>query len=372
MILKCAICGEEYDLDNKRWRCDCGGYLRLIGTVAPDPSNLKERPCSFWRYKEALPVTMDFVSIGEIITPLVVAEFDGREYHFKLDYLLPSGSYKDRGMAVMISQLKHWGVDFVVEDSSGNAGASLASYCAKAGIKCSVYVPQYTSLGKVAQIALYGAKLVKVPGTREDTTKAAMKAGQKSFYASHNWSPFFEHGVKTYVYEIWEQMGYRLPDVIIAPCGNGSLITSAYIAIRELLEKGYAENTPRLVAVQSENCAPLATAWKLGMDDAVFVEKKETVAEGISSASPVKSRDIIRAVKDTGGCFITVSDEEVWRSAQSMARLGMFIEPTSAVAPAAAAKLNKKGWFRPDEKVAIELTGIGLKATDKYLKFMGT
>ncbi len=369
MLLQCAVCDRQYSLDDPRWRCDCGGYLRLLGTSAPQPSSLAARPVNLWRYSEALPdMGAPAVSLGEVLTPLTPVRYGGREYLLKLDYLMPTGSYKDRGVAVMVNNLVKWGVSSIVEDSSGNAGASVAAYSARAGIAADIYVPAYTSEGKIAQISLFGANLVKVPGTREDTTAAALSAGEKTFYASHNWSPFFEHGVKTYVYEIWEQMAFRMPDVIIAPCGNGSLITSAYAALTELREAGYISKIPRLVAVQSESCAPLATAWSRGLDNAVPIHKGETIAEGIASARPIKGREILRAVRETGGCFVTVSDHDVWGAMQGIARTGVFMEPTSATAPAAAAVLAQQGFIRPSDQVVIEVTGSGLKATDKLLK----
>lgn len=368
MQLKCYQCNTIYNLSQPRWRCDCGGYLLLEGTTAPQPDCLTSRSLNLWRYHEALPPIAHNISIGEQMTPLTEVTLVKRTFLAKLDYLMPTGSYKDRGVSVMVSQLKEWGLTHVVEDSSGNAGSSVAAYCSKAGIKCDVYIPAYTSLGKAAQIALYGGNLIKVPGTREDTAQAALKAGIKTFYASHNWSPFFEHGVKTYVYEIWEQLGFELPDVIIVPCGNGSLVTSALLAINELRQAGLATCSPRIVAVQSENCAPLATAWQQGLMNYSPVEKKETIAEGIASARPLKGRAILEAVRQTNGCFITVSDDEVWTALQDLARQGILVEPTSATAPAAARKLQESGWLDDDDVVVIELTGTGLKATDKLLK----
>lgn len=366
--LYCEKCRTEYDVNEPIWRCACGHYLQITGI--PALSEPEDEQPGFWRYLPVLPFITAPISIGESLTPLSAIRYHGRDYYVKLDYLLPTGSYKDRGVAVMVSQLKQWGLDFVVEDSSGNAGSSVAAYCSRAGIPCDVYIPSYTSLGKAAQIALYGANLVKVPGTREDTKQAAITAGEKTFYASHNWSPFFEHGVKTYIYEIWEQLGQQLPDVIVAPCGNGSLITSAYIAIKELLAAGLATVCPRIVAVQTENCAPLALAWERGLDDIIPINKQETIAEGISSADPIKGKEIISAVRQSNGCFVTVSDGEVWQALQEMASQGIFIEPTSATAPAAVKKLDAQGWFNDDDVIAIELTGNGLKATDKILKLM--
>jgi threonine synthase len=245
----------------------------------------------------------------------------------------------------------------------------MAAYCGKAGIDCDIYVPSNTSLGKTAQISVYGANLIKIQGSREDTALAAMEAGCSMFYASHNWSPFFEHGVKTYVYEMWEQLGHELPDVIIVPCGNGSLVTSAYLAIEELVGQGRAAKRPRLVGVQSEKCDPLARAWEQGLDSAVQVQKGTTIAEGIASALPVKSKQILEAVRKSSGLFVTVSDKDIIHALKTLASQGIFIEPTSATAPAAAIKLHEQGLFGEKEMVTVELTGTGLKAMDKVCKF---
>ncbi|MEM9982561.1 MAG: pyridoxal-phosphate dependent enzyme, partial [Bacteroidota bacterium] len=160
-------------------------------------------------------------------------EFDNFKIHLKLDFLFPTGSYKDRGASVMISKVKELGIDKVVQDSSGNAGASVAAYCAKAGIACDIYAPKCTSQAKLTQIKMYGATLHLIDGTREDTAQAALEAAQKSYYASHCWNPYFFQGTKTFAFEIAEQMGWKAPDTVILPAGNGTLLIGAYIGFRE-------------------------------------------------------------------------------------------------------------------------------------------
>lgn len=369
-ILHCPSCNQTYNLEKPRWRCDCGNYLLLEGEFEFGKEDIIKEDNSFFRYKATLPFLTQTISIGESITPLTKTTIDGRECQLKLDYLLPTGSYKDRGVSVMISVLKQWGINKIVEDSSGNAGSAVAAYSSKAKIDCDVYIPSYTSSGKAAQIELYGANLIKINGSREDTADAAFNAGINSFYASHNWSPFFEHGIKTYIYEIWEQRGYELPDIIIVPCGNGSLVTSAYIAFQEMMKNSLIKTMPKIIAVQSESCAPLAKAFKKNLEEPVKVNKTSTLAEGISSASPLKGKEVLEAVYKTKGLFITVSDEEVWESLQRLAKQGIFIEPTSATATAAFSKLNKNKYIKDNEDVVIHLTGHGLKAVDKVLKLV--
>jgi threonine synthase len=371
LYLICPDCNEIYDLSKPRWRCNCGNYLLLKANISFSINSINNTYANFYRYKQTLPFLNEEISIGEGITPLTNVKINNRECELKLDYLLPTGSYKDRGVAVMISMLKQWGLKKIVEDSSGNAGSAVAAYSSKAKINCDVYIPDYTSLGKAAQIELYGANLIKVKGTREDTAQAAYEAGIKDFYASHNWSPFFEHGVKTYIYEIWEQKNYKLPDYIIVPCGNGSLVTSAYIASKELYENKLIKKIPKIIAVQSENCQPLAKAFFNNLNEPIKIEKTSTLAEGISSATPLKGKEVLKAVYDSKGMFITVSDQEIWASLKELAKKGIFIEPTSATAVAAYSKLVDKGYFSSDESVVIQLTGHGLKAVDKVLQLMG-
>ncbi len=334
------------------------------------PDAAKGRPASLWRYAEALGLENpgNAASLGEGFTPLVKAALARRQVLFKLDYLCPTGSFKDRGAAVMIGKLREWGVRELVEDSSGNAGAALAAYAAAAGIRASIYIPQSASAGKAAQIALYGAELVKVRGTRNDTAAAALAAAERSFYASHNWSPFFVAGLKTVAYEIAEQLGWRAPDWIFTPVGGGGLILGLYYGFSDLVEAGLVQNLPRLAGVQAEQCAPVYRAWASGLDDVPPVKPGETAAEGISIANPIKGRDILRAVRNSNGTVRTVSDDKIWDALRELAKAGIFVEPTSAAAPAAAGAMIAEGAIRPDETVVIELTGTGLKATDKIIE----
>ncbi len=260
----------------------------------------------------------------------------------------------------MINVLRELGVKRVVEDSSGNAGASLAAYAARAGIEAEVYVPAYTSPNKLAQIAVYGARLVKVEGPRERAAQAAQKAAaQGAYYASHYYNPFTLEGLKTIAYEIWEQLDWRAPDNLVLPVGQGTLLLGAHHGFKHLLAADLIEKPPRLFAVQAEPCAPLYEAYQRGLDDAFPVEKNETVAGGISIAQPVRGRQILAAVRQTGGAVLAVDDEETLRSRDELARRGLYVEPTSAVAIAALLRL--RGLIGPEETTVVPLTGSGLK-----------
>ncbi|MCL2872498.1 MAG: threonine synthase [Betaproteobacteria bacterium] len=368
----CENCAASYPTETPRWRCDCGGALNLEFAARFDRAALQGRAPHLWRYAEALPVPFaDAISLGEGSTPLLPLTGAWGNAHFKLDFMMPTGSFKDRGSAVMVSQIKRWGLTDILEDSSGNAGASIAAYSARANINAHILIPAHASAGKAAQIALYGARLSKIQGTREETLAAALEAAKTMFYASHNWSPYFIHGVKTLAFELWEQMGFRAPDAVIVPAGNGSLVLGCRLGFNELRNAGMIDRVPRLIAVQAARCAPLARGWQQWFNEPVPVNKSTTMAEGIAVATPIRGRAVIAAVRETNGLFVTVQEDEILAALKSMAATGLYIEPTAAVAPAALTKLRAQGDLDPADTVVVELTGSGLKASDKVVELLG-
>ncbi len=369
-LLTCSACHTTYCSTEPRWRCDCGSYLRFNAEELFQKADLNTRGQSLWRYFEALGITdpKHIVSLGEGYTPLLPDELFGQSVLLKMDQLCPTGSFKDRGSTVMLSKLKEWGITQLIEDSSGNAGASVAAYATRAGIQADVYIPAYTSAGKAAQIGLYGANLVKVPGSREDTAQAALAAAESVFYASHNWSPYFLNGLKTLAYELAEQLAWSAPDWVVAPLGGGSLILGLYLGWRDLVQAGYINKMPRLAAVQAANCAPVYQAWQQGLDDVPAIAKQATAAEGIAIAKPVKGKDILQALRASDGTVCTVTDEEVWSTLTLLGKHGIYVEPTAAAAPAAIRQLCSSGLITANDKVVVELSGMGLKATDKIVE----
>lgn len=348
----------------------CGGLLDLKMKAAFPRDEIQAGPASLWRYRSAIPLEnpASIITQGEGFTPLTGFKLAGREVFIKQDHLFPTGSYKDRGAAVLISKMKELGIGEVVEDSSGNAGCAIAAWCARAGIACHIYVPASTSPAKTVQIQAYGAQLVLVPGSREDTARAVMQAARSTYYASHSWNPYFMHGTKTWAYEVWEQLGWKAPDTIVLPAGNGTLLLGAYIGFLDLLECGEIDRLPKIVAVQAEASAPLAKAFFEGQGGIPRIEKKDTLAEGIAIAEPVRGMQILQAVRETGGTFLTVSEAEIIASLKEMARQGAYIEPTAAAATAAAARYTKTG--TDSETIVTVFTGHGLKSTDKLEKIL--
>lgn len=351
--LQCRSCGREFDVAELRWRCPCGGLFDVSSRWRPRPG-------------AELPIPVDSaVTLGEGHTPIV----DSRSLpgtRFKLEFLSPTLSFKDRGAVLLATLAARIGVRSAVVDSSGNAGTAAAAYFARAGIDCEVLVPASTSPEKLAQIRAHGARLTLVPGNRADTAAAAARIAERPdvFYASHVYHPYFVHGVKTYGYEIWEQNRRRLPSTVLVPVGNGTLLLGCYLAFSELVDAGLADRLPVLVGVQAAGCAPLATAWG-GRDEG----RAATVAEGIAIEAPPRAEQLLAAVRACDGTIVAVEDTAIVAGRKALAREGLFVEPTAAVCYAAAATAaNRSGpdWQRlrdllTHDDVVIPLCGAGLK-----------
>jgi threonine synthase len=321
------------------------------------------RPHDLWRYCEALPVGDDVVTMGEGWTPLCSVMFDDRQFFIKQEQLSPTGSFKDRGAAVLMTHLRELDVKHVVEDSSGNAGCAVAAYAARADVACDIYVPADTSSAKIAQIEAYGATLHRIPGTREDTAGAALEASATCVYASHVYSPWFLQGTKTFAYEVAEQLGWKAPETLVLPAGNGTLLLGAYLGFTELARAGVVSHVPRIVAVQAAACAPLAHAFEDGLDEPVAIHASHTAAEGIAIVTPARGLQMLAAVRATGGSFVTVTEQEIVTSLRDCCRGGWFIEPTSAAVMAGARRYARTA--APGETIVTAFTGHGLKSAAK-------
>ena len=368
---RCPACGMAYPADRPLWRCDCGGPLDLEPGQGLRRSDIDADDASLWRYRAALALKESpRVSLGEGWTPLVTRHWDGAPVRFKLESQMPTGSFKDRGTAVMLNHLLQVGVGPIHEDSSGNAGSSIATYAAAAGLRCRIYVPASAPRGKVVQIAAAGAEVRAIPGTREAVTEAALAAIGESFYASHNWHPYFIEGTKTLAYELWEQLGFAVPDNILVPTGYGSNILGLDRGFDELIRQGEISRRPRLFAVQAENCSALAAAWAVGAADYVPFTPTATIADGIATVKPVRTAEVLAALRRSGGGVVTVPEAEIGPALKTLGRLGLFVEPTAATASAALSRLLRDRTIRPDETTIVVLTGHGLKATDKIAELL--
>jgi threonine synthase len=278
---------------------------------------------SLWRYSSRLPSSGEKVTLGEGLTPLVPVR---PGLWCKLDYVMPTGSFKDRGATVLLSFAAGLGVERVVVDSSGNAGRSVAAYAARAGITAEVYVPESTPLAKVAAVQELGARVVVVPGDRAAAADAARSAVEQTgaWYASHVYRPEFVHGVKTLAFELHEQLDGP-PGTVVVPAGNGTLVLGLWLGFREL-----GAGLPRIVAVQAERCAPLAGRAPTG----------PTAASGIAIPAPPRRTQVRAAILATGGLVVTVPEPALARAGAELARLGLAVEPTAAAAWAALPALG--------------------------------
>ena len=294
----------------------------------------------------------------------------------KVDYLFPTLSFKDRGAVVLVASAVQRGASALVADSSGNAGSAIAAYAARAGLPCTVFVPERTSVGKQRQIRAYGAQVVLVPGDRTATTQAAIDAvnATGAMYASHIYDPYFLQGTKTYAFELWEQLA-TVPEALILPVGNGTLLLGAARGFRELRAAGLIDREPALIAVQSERCAPLARAWAAGATEPEPIEALQTVAEGIAIPRPPRGAQILAAVRASDGCIVEVPEAAVVPAQAELAGRGLFVEPTAALTWAAALLSRKPledvaaqgdAWERARElaarSVVVPLCGSGLKS----------
>jgi threonine synthase len=356
--------GRTYPLSEARWCAENGHYLNLGPAPGLGRGDIDTARHSVWRYAKALLVEpAHAVTMGEGWTPLVPGDWGRLPVLFKLEFLMPTGSFKDRGTTVMVSYLRSRGIDRVLEDSSGNAGASLAAYAAASRLSCQILVPETASYPKIAQIAACGADVVTIPGSRQDVADAALRQSAELFYASHNWQPFFVEGIKTLAYELWEQLAFRPPDNVIVPLGYGSNVLGCARGFDELLRRGEIGARPRLFGVQAANCAPYHAAWRAGVEHLVPTTIAPTVAEGIASAKPTRVAEVLRAVRESGGTVVAVEEAEIVDALGALARKGLYVEPTSAAAAAGLSRLQASGAIGPRETTVLVLTGSGLKAS---------
>ena len=276
----------------------------------------------------------------------------------------PTGSFKDRGTAAMMSMAAEMGASEVAEDSSGNAGASVAAYAARAGIAAHIFAPASAPAAKLGQIAVYGATAHLIEGSRQDVTAAALDFVRQSglVYASHNLSPYFLEGTKTFAYEIARRFGGDMPNHIVIPVGNGSLLIGAHKGFAELQRAGVIDAPPRLHAVQARAVMPLAAAFAGDAPSPATDTSAATIAGGIAVANPPRLNQSLRALRDTGGSAIAVSEGRIRRWHALLAREeGIFAEPTSAAAFAGLEALIAQGVISPSDSVLLPVTGFGLK-----------
>jgi len=381
--LRCISCGAEYPPHPRLTRCPrCGGLLEV--EVRPRRGLSwglwERRPPGVWRYRELLPAPRGAseVSMGEGGTPLVplprLSERLGHRgrLYAKHEGQNPTGSFKDRGMTVAVTLAREAGAEAVVVASTGNTAASVSAYAARAGLRSIVVVPQgKTALGKLGQSILYGATVIEIQGSFDDALAAVMRAVEEDprLYPLNSFNPWRLEGQKTLAFEIVEQLGGRAPDWVVVPVGNAGNISAIWKGFLELRREGLLEELPRLAGVQAAGAAPLAEAWSRGLDRPVFVDDPETVATAIRIGRPVNWPKAMRAVRESGGVFTAVSDDEIVWAQLALARLeGVAVEPASAASIAGLRRLLEAGVIGRGEVAVAVLTGHGLKDPEAMLR----
>jgi threonine synthase len=367
------LTGARYRLDQPRWRSETGGPLMIEPLAGINRAGVILGERSLWRYRRSFPIDIaEPVSMGEGRTPLVARTWAGLTAHFKLEWVNPTGSFKDRGASVMISALRQQGVRHLLEDSSGNGGAAIAAYAAAAGLRARILVPASTQPAKTVQMRAHGAEVELIPGSRQDTADAAVQQSASIFYASHNWQAFFLQGTKTLAYELWEDLGFQAPDNVIIPTGAGSNVLGCDIGFSELLRQGEIARLPRLFAAQPANCAPIAACVATGVREPIPFTPSPTIAEGTAIARPVRLAEVLAAIARSGGSAVAVSESEIVAALHALARgAGLYAEPTAAVAAAALTRLAADGTIKAGETTVVILTGSGLKATLRIGELIG-
>ncbi len=357
ICFECVECGARQQADMSALGCaECAAPLDVAYADAPTDSDMPS----------PLHSPADAVTLGEGRTPVVPLLAAARlagvgALYAKLEMMNPTGSFKDRGTAVMMSAACEWGVSAVVEDSSGNAGASVAAYAARAGIRAHVFAPADAPTAKLGQIRVYGAKAHLIEGGRQAVADAAVRfaAEHGIVYASHNLSPYFIEGTKAFAYEVRQQFSDALPAHIVVPVGNGSLLLGAHKGFTELRRAGVVDAIPRLHAVQARAVMPIAAAFA-GKSEPPSAGR--TAAGGIAVAKPPRLRQVLAALQDVGGTATAVDDADILRWQTLLAeREGIFAEPTSAAAFAGIEALAASGAIGGTDTVLAPITGFGLK-----------
>ena len=376
--LECSLTGERYPADTLQnlskagrpllVRYDLDGVRRALPRQA-----VAARPQTLWRYRELLPVRRpeNVVSLGEVMTPLIPLPriaarlAKGGEILVKDEGRLPTSSFKARGLALAVSMAKELGVRRMAMPTNGNAGAAMAAYCARAGIKAHVFCPDDTPAVNVREIAMQGAAVLLVDGLIDDCGKLVAEGEREVgwFNCSTLREPYRIEGKKTMGIELAEQLGWQLPDVIFYPTGGGTGIIGMWKAFAELEAIGWiGHERPRMVVVQAEGCAPMVKAWEEGAEHAPRWENAHTFAAGIRVPQAVGDFLILRAVRESGGFAVAVTDEaiaEAWR--EVAAEEGLLLCPETAATYAAYKQALADGRVRPDDRVVLFNCASGLK-----------
>lgn len=395
--LKCTLCGAEYDVHQAQYVCPRHGddgtfdviydYTEIGRQI--NPHRLRDNPTpSLWRYLPFLPVDPEMVaslvsnsslaSVGW--TPLYEAPrlavaLGLRHLWVKDDGRQPTASFKDRASAIAVVKTRELGYPVVTTASTGNAAAALAGLCAAISQPNVIFVPRTAPQAKIAQLLVYGATVLLVDGTYDDAFELCLRAAPEFGWYNRNtaYNPYMTEGKKTAAYEVCEQLGWQVPDRIFVPVGDGCILGGIHKGLRDLLAVGWIDRLPKLMGVQAAGSSPLVDAWEHGLEGwQMEPVAAHSVADSIVAGLPRDRIKALRAVRETGGAFLRVSDEEIIAAIPALAQgCGVFAEPAAAAAYAGLVKAVAQGMVDLDERVVVLATGSGLKDVSTAMRSVG-
>lgn len=390
--LQCTICGEHYAVGEVQYTCPrCGeaGTLdfrfdlpRLSDQITPDDISANKR-LDMWRYAPLLAVNDEkFIPPLPVgWTPLIAAPrladmLHVKELWIKDDGRNPTASLKDRASAMVVARAMEMNADVITTASTGNAAAALAGICASVGKKAVIFVPASAPQAKIAQLLVYGATVLLVQGTYDEAFDLCVEAANEYGWYCRNtgMNPYTSEGKKTAAFEIAEQLGWQAPDVLVVSVGDGSIIGAQYKGFADLAALGWTQKTPRIIGVQAEGSSALVRAWIDGIDPARMTPAPaHTIADSISASLPRDRVKAMRAVRETGGVFVSVKDEAILDSISEMARnTGVFAEPAAAATLAGLRQAQLEGAIGPKDRVVLLSTGSGLKDINSAMRSVGS
>ncbi len=358
---KCSACGQSSP-SLLNFKCpNCNQPLSVQLHSDFEVKKIRKHDYTVWHYAEFFPYVKEteITTLGEGWTPLV--HFSNNVY-FKLESLNPTGSFKDRGSTVMISAL-HLPIKkaggFIAEDSSGNAGASIAAYAARTGLKAKIYVPENVSGPKFNQIQFYGAEVVKVSGSRSKVAEEAQKAERGKYYVGHILHPLFRDGIRSLAYEIAEQFSWHVPERVYLPVSAGTLLLGVIEGFKHLVKSNIMASMPKVIACQTQQVSPLYHRFK----NLPYTppDRITSIADALVSANPPLLNVMVNRLSEADGNAVMVEEDEILNAFIELARKGFFVEPSSAVAYAAYKKQLKNREVPEADRTVIILTGSGLK-----------
>ncbi|MEM3684771.1 MAG: threonine synthase [Conexivisphaerales archaeon] len=375
--LRCRECKKEFS-PSIRYVCDdCFGALDVIydyDSIHLTKDLLRSRENNMWRYKELLPVEPQdsLYSFHSGWTPLIKASklakaLDLNNLYIKNDSVNPTFSFKDRPAALGVAAALNFGLEAVGCASTGNLAAATAAYAARAGLPCYVVIPSSIEQSKISQAQAYGATIIAVEGTYDDSNRLAAQAGE--YYnigmVNINLRPYYVEGSKTLAFEVAEQLGWDVPDTIVVPTASGAMLNAICRGFEELMKIGFVRNTPAtIVAAQASGCNPISRAYKEGKDVIMPIQQPDTIAKSLAIGDPGDGIYVLRRLRNNG-LAEDADDDEIIEGCRLLAQTeGIFTEPAGGVAIAVLKKLVEQGKIGKDDKIVCYITGNGLKAPD--------